>query len=145
MGFLVARYPTTVKRISRIKYFLGSYMTAISVCVTIYFISEGDTTVINWIFFSLNILNLSFLSINDGKANTLKISLKIAKCIVIYSVVVMISECLFAWKFGMKDNMNKDSNNYWLMKEWPHFMKTFNSLVFVFTFLLAKTMIKRNS
>lgn len=109
-----------MKFVEKMQNILTSYMTFILVCLAIYYISVSETTLINWIFFALNILNLCFLSNNDGKKTTLKHSLRIAKSIVIYSAFIMISECLFAWFFGVRSHATTGSNDKWLKDSFPN-------------------------
>jgi hypothetical protein len=87
--------------------------------VIIYCISKGDTTLINWIYFSLNVLLLCFLSNNDGKTSTLKRSTRTANCIVYYSVFLLIGECIFTWIFGVQGNDIQGSNDMALKEGFP--------------------------
>lgn len=116
---LMASYPETLVLIVRIRNFLSTYLTLILCTLLIYCMSQGETTLINWIYFALNVLLLCFLSNNDGKKGTLRHSMRIANCIVYYSVFLLVGECLFTWAFGVRENTIEDSNDQWLKKDFP--------------------------
>jgi len=96
-----------VRWINRLK----DYLTLILVVVILYEMKKGNTTLFNWVFFSLNLLNLCFFSNNDGKTTTLKHSRRIAACLIYFSIFTLLTECLFTWKFGMKENKLVESND----------------------------------
>jgi hypothetical protein len=116
---LMASYPEALKFIIRARNLLSTYLTLILCGVIIYCISKGDTTLINWIYFSLNVLLLCFLSNNDGKTGTLRRSTRTANCIVYYSVFLLIGECIFAWIFGVQGNDIPGSNDMELKGRFP--------------------------
>lgn len=117
---LLEAYPRPVMFAINARNRLAAYFTFILVCVVIYEMSLADTTLINWIFFALNIINLTFLSNNDGKKATLKHGVRTAKCLLYYSVIVLIGECIFAWQFGVVANADVEgSNDQWLKENFP--------------------------
>ena len=108
-----------MKFVTRLQHGVSSYLTLILVGFSIYYISISETTLINWIFFTLNILNLCALSNNDGKEATLKHSLRVAVCIVGYSTFIVLGECTFAYYFGMKSHALVGSRDAWLKDNFP--------------------------
>ena len=114
-------YPGPIKFLARAKNFLSSYLTLIMCSIIVYCICKGETTLINWIYFSLNVLLICFLSNNDKKKGTLTHGLRISNCIVFYSAVLLVGECIFAWIFGVRANEIEGSNNMWLKNTYPVF------------------------
>lgn len=108
---LMDSYPELMKFVVRARKILSSYLTLIVCGIIVYLISKSDTTIINWIYFSLNMLLLCFLSNNDGKKSTLKKSLRISNLILYYSVVLLIGQIIFTWIFGMTKKVDIEGSN----------------------------------
>jgi len=118
-------HPRAVFLFIKAKNNFKNYLTIILAGVVIYYIGRVSTTLINWIFFALNVLNLVALSNNDGKKSTLTHSLRIANCIRYYAVFIMILEICMAWLIGMRATNQAGSRDEYMR---THFNFIYESL-----------------
>lgn len=72
--------------------------------LAIYFLGKAQTNIINIIFFTLNIFNAMIISKADNKSSTISYALLIANIIKYFSIVVIITEFLFACTIGLRES-----------------------------------------
>jgi hypothetical protein len=68
--------------------------------ISLFFIGKAQTNLINWVFFSLNIIMFGFIAKADNKVGTNRWSLFFAKVLSTFSAFVLLSDILFIIIFG---------------------------------------------
>lgn len=86
-----------------------------------------QTNLINWIFFSLFVINFAFIARQDNKGSTYKKCIISAKLINYYSAFILVMEILFLTLFGIQkkaylsmfQQLTSTSYDYWLFITFP--------------------------
>lgn len=79
--------------------------------LAIYFLGKAQTNIINIVFFTLNVFNAMMIARSDNKSVTFKSALVIATIIKYFSIVVIITEFLFACTLGLRENKDMGSTD----------------------------------
>ena len=79
--------------------------------LSFWLIGKLQTTIISWIFFSLNIVLFAFISRQDNKKATHEWSLKFAKILNYFSAFILIIDILFLVFAG--ENLDELSDKTW--------------------------------
>ena len=86
----------------------------------IFFVGKAETTLINWTFWVLNILNFAFMAKADNKPATNRQSLRCAVTIKYYSAVILIVEILFLCFIGTERSDDPGDLDYKFREAFPN-------------------------
>jgi len=86
----------------------------------IFFVGKAETTLINWTFWVLNILNFAFMAKADNKPSTNRQSLWVAVTIKYYSAVILNLEILFLCFIGTERSHDPDALDYKFREAFPN-------------------------
>ena len=84
----------------RVKNVISQYFIMIVLVISLFFIGKAQTNLINWVFFSLNIIMFGFIAKTDNKVGTNRWSLFFAKVLSSFSAFVLLADILFIIIFG---------------------------------------------
>ena len=117
------RYIKYYYTLVRIKNFFGNLIIVAVLGVLLYFIGKADTNLINWIFFSLNVINFAIMAKNDNKPSTNKKSLFFARMIKVYSGLILLFDIGFILVLGEEESVEADSWDQKFKRKYPYFYK----------------------
>lgn len=82
----------------------------------IYFIRCTQTNIINWIFFSINIIMFALIAKADNKKSSYQWSFFFAKCLKVYSAFVLLIDILFLCCVGDTEKFNQPQSYDQMLK-----------------------------
>ena len=86
---------------------MNRYLLAFTVIVMFYVIGKAQTSIINWGFFVLSIVNFAFIAKGDGKHSTIMHSRNIANVIKVYSAFLLLFDICFIMFVGEEEKPNQ--------------------------------------
>ena len=84
----------------RVRNVINQYLIMIVLLISLFFLGKAQTNLINWVFFSLNIIMFGFIAKADNKVGTNKWSLFFAKVLSSFSALVLLTDIVFIIMFG---------------------------------------------
>ena len=84
----------------RARNLINQYFIMLVLCISLFFIGKAQTNLINWVFFSLNIIMFGFIAKADNKVGINKWSLFVAKVLSSFSAIVLLADIIFIIVIG---------------------------------------------
>ena len=95
----------------RAKHAINKFFMIVALVLMIFFVGKAQTNLINWIFWTLNVLNFAFLAVADNATSTNKASLYVAKTIKVFSAYMLLFDILFMSFIGEEEQPDRPESN----------------------------------
>ena len=93
--YLRKRFESNFLGALRAKNAINKFFMVVALVLMIFFVGKAQTNLINWIFWTLNVLNFAFLAVADNATSTNKASLRVARAIKVFSAYMLLFDILF--------------------------------------------------
>jgi len=108
-----SRYPTTLFTLMKWwNHIVTRYITFVVLCVMFYYMSLAESNLINWVFFTMNMINFYYVAKGDNKETTNESSLRWSKYIRNFSFLMLFLNILFALA-GLEKEQDDTAVNSW--------------------------------